>query len=314
MCGIAGIFAKKGQLPIVRLLADMIGAEQHRGVDSTGFAFYGSPASHYVLRLHCAEGAGASQHKAVLDGLKSLAGPSVGIAETDLEDAAEGVNSSFMRVIVEGDEESVREFARSLPSLVGATVHSLGRSMEVVKDEGIASDIIARHGLAGFLGTHGIAHCRLATESRVDVTHSHPFWGIARPDLTVVHNGQLTNYHRLRRQLEGDGHRFLTSNDSELIAVWVAKRMDEGAELGEALEESVRILDGTFTYLIATEDGIGMAKDRLAAKPLIVGETETAVCMASEARAVAAALGHTFDSYEPDENVVNTWSLSTRTV
>ncbi len=314
MCGIAGVISKDGQLPVFRLLADMISAEQHRGADSSGFAFYGPPTPHYILRLRCIEGSEASQHKAVIDELESFAGPSIEIAETSLGDAAKGVDPSFMRVIVKGDEESVREFARLLPSLSSAAVHSIGRSVEIVKDEGIASDIVARHGLADFVGTHGIAHCRLATESVVDVEHSHPLWGFPRPDVTVVHNGQLTNYNRLRRQLELEGCRFSTSNDSELIAIWIAKRLDEGAELGEALEESTQVIDGTFTYLIATEEGIGMAKDRLAVKPLVVGENETMVCMASEAGAVAAILGTDFDSYEPIENVVITWPVSTQMV
>ncbi len=314
MCGIAGVIAKDGQLPVFRLLADMIGAEQHRGEDSSGFAFYGSPASHYILRLRCTEGSEASHRKAVLDELESLAGPSLDITETNLGDAADGVDPSFMRLIVEGDEESVREFARLAPSAPGVAMHSIGRSVEIVKDKGTASDIMARHGLADFVGTHGIAHCRLATESRVDVEHSHPLWGFPRPDVTVVHNGQLTNYNRLRRQLEHEGHKFSTSNDSELIAIWIAKRLDEGATLREALEESTQTIDGTFTYLIATEEGIGMAKDRLAVKPLVVGENATMVCMASEAGAVAAALGTSFDSYEPIENVVITWPVSTQTV
>jgi glutamate synthase domain-containing protein 1 len=63
-------------------------------------------------------------------------------------------------------------------------------------------------------GTHGIGHTRLSTESRVDLSHSQPFWAHGVPDLVTVHNGHVTNYHKLRRRYEQRGHRFYTENDS----------------------------------------------------------------------------------------------------
>ena len=72
----------------------------------------------------------------------------------------------------------------------------------------------------------------MATESRVDIAHSHPFWARPFPDISVVHNGQITNYHRLRRMLEQKGHRFATENDSEVIAVYIADRLEAGEPPG----------------------------------------------------------------------------------
>ena len=43
-------------------------------------------------------------------------------------------------------------------------------------------------------------------------------------DVSVVHNGQLTNYWNFRRELEHRGHRFMSHCDSELIAVYLADR------------------------------------------------------------------------------------------
>ena len=106
----------------------------------------------------------------------------------------------------------------------GARVFSIGTAMEIVKDFGSAGDVDAAHDLRTFRGTHGIGHTRMATESRVDIAHSHPFWARPFPDISVVHNGQITNYHRLRRRLEQRGHRFATENDSEVIAVYIADK------------------------------------------------------------------------------------------
>ena len=35
----------------------------------------------------------------------------------------------------------------------------------------------------------------MATESDVDIANAHPYWAYPFPDVAVVHNGQLTNYH-----------------------------------------------------------------------------------------------------------------------
>ena len=66
------------------------------------------------------------------------------------------------------------------------------------------------------VGTHAIGHARMATESGVDIKSAHPFWGYPFSDVSVVHNGQLTNYWNNRRALEKKGMRFMSECDSEL--------------------------------------------------------------------------------------------------
>ena len=53
--------------------------------------------------------------------------------------------------------------------------------------------------------------------------------------------------------------------DSELIAVYLAEKMRDGASLEEGMKESLTGLDGVFTYFVATKDSLGMAKDTMAA-------------------------------------------------
>ena len=118
--------------------------------------------------------------------------------------------------------------AETLMQTDGVVIHSIGEASEVVKDVGVASDMDRAHHIGLMRGTHGIGHVRMATESKVDITHSHPFWAYPFTDVTVVHNGQLTNYHKLKRHYQSMGHRFLTENDSELIAVYLADKLAEG--------------------------------------------------------------------------------------
>ena len=51
--------------------------------------------------------------------------------------------------------------------------------------------------------------------------------------------------------------------DSELIAVYIAQKMREGATLEEGMRDSLSGLDGVFTYFVATKNSLGMAKDTI---------------------------------------------------
>jgi hypothetical protein len=166
-----------------------------------------------------------------------------------------------------------------------------------------------KHGVGEILGTHGIGHVRMATESRVDVNHAHPFWAYPFPDITVVHNGQLTNYHKLKRMYEDQGHHFQTGNDSEIIAVYLAGKLAEGQGLKQALRSSLDDLDGTFTYLVATKDGLGYAKDQWSAKPLVTMETDDVIAIASEEISLRGVFAEEIERIEPQNSEVMTWLL-----
>ena len=126
--------------------------------------------------------------------------------------------------------------------------------------------------------------------------------------MTVVHNGQLTNYHKLKRKYEDRDYRFQTDNDSELIAVYLADKLAGGEPLDRALRDSVDDLDGTFTYLVSVKDGLGYAKDRWSAKPLVTMETDDLVGIASEEVALRSVFSEEIDRFEPQEAEVRTWS------
>jgi glutamine phosphoribosylpyrophosphate amidotransferase len=179
--------------------------------------------------------------------------------------------------------------------------------MEIVKQVGPADVLRKRYELDGFRGTHGIGHTRLATESRVDVAHCHPFWARPFHDIAVVHNGQLTNYHKMRRLFEQRGVRFYTENDSEFIALYIAHKLAAGASLEEALRDSLEDFDGTFTYLVSTPEGIGLAKDAFATKPMVIAETDRWVALASEEIALRLAMREPFDTEEPSARSVRVW-------
>ena len=79
-------------------------------------------------------------------------------------------------------------------------------------------------------GTHAVGHTRMATESAVTTEGAHPF--NTGDDLCLVHNGSLSNHHRLREWLrEHAGIRFQTENDSEVAAGYLTWRLRQGATI-----------------------------------------------------------------------------------
>lgn len=275
MCGIVGIFYKGADEdalgPVGEVLVQMCQDLYRRGPDSTGFAVYGQARPDtLVVRIDLDRPDPESSAELV-----RLA------AEQLVPVRNWGVTGRSVRLEVASDAEGkVADWIEE--RITGARVFSVGQTMEIIKDVGPARHVDETYGISGMRGTHGIAHTRMATESRVDIGHSHPFWARPFPDIAVVHNGTITNYHRLRRRLEMKGHSFSTHNDSEVIAVYVADQLQAGASLEDALQASVSDLDGTFAYLISTDRGIGLARDQFATKPLLYAENDALVVLSSE--------------------------------
>lgn len=281
MCGIAGrIMDPEGQVGAD--LTALMQALAHRGSDSTGYALYGEPLrSGYIVR------AVAHDRSRLDEGLEMFT--QVALAHgADLTEDPTWDDTDQMHVsvrLVIGDLD-VTEWLADADAIGGLEIQSVGRSLEIIKDVGDAESVAAKHGVDAFVGTHGVANARMATESRVSPTASHPFWARPFPDIAIVHNGQLTNYFLLKERLERNGYTFLTENDSELIAVWLSVQLSSGLTLPEALEKSIFDLDGCFTYLISTADQIGMAKDKFAIKPLAAAEIGVSLAIATEEQAV----------------------------
>lgn len=302
MCGIAGILFKQQAGPLGELLIKMLADLNRRGPDSTGLALYSNlPKGNLVVRIKVEE-------EAVEETVdwKTL------VVET-AQDFGKVRESSrvgqYVRLLMDYDGALEELTAAIEASGHGVEVFSMGQHLEIIKQMGTAGALDATHNISSFRGTHGISHTRLATESRVDISHSHPFWARPFSDIAVVHNGHITNYHKLRRRLEMKGHHFNTENDSEVIAVYIADMMEQGATLQEAVKSTITVLDGTFTYLVATGDSIGFARDQFATKPLIVTETDEFVALASEEAALRKAFPFELETREAGAREVRTWHL-----
>lgn len=309
MCGIAGVIHKGKSSGVGAEMTSMLQALKHRGPDSTGFAVYAQgEADLYVMRIKVAEQEDLKSGFRIHDLIKTRA------AEVDKRLAEKGAEVKSKTQATEyalrytfaydGDME---DLARYLEDIESTEILSLGSALELIKDLGDASTVAKQYDLSGFEGTHAIGHTRMATESDVDIRSAHPYWAFPYNDVAVVHNGQITNYWLMRREMERKGHRFMSDCDSELLAVYTAHNLAAGISLEESLRRSIKEIDGVFTYLVATKDQLGMAKDTMAAKPLVLYESDDLIALASEEVAIRAIVPHEIDTYDPYDEEVRVW-------
>jgi glutamate synthase domain-containing protein 1 len=300
MCGIIGFLEKREQeRPVGRVLLDMLQALSCRGPDSAGVALFGPPRPGWVLQVKLPErGDPDAAMAAALEALRPQA--------ADIQHQRVG---AYLRLEMGGIADPGELEGRLLARLPGSEVVSFGHQLEIVKQVGSPAQLEETYRVAARDGSHGIGHTRLSTESRVDLSHSQPFWAHGVPDLATVHNGHITNYHKLRRHYEQRGYRFFTENDSEVIGVYLRDRLAAGLSLEDALRSSLDDFDGSFSYLAAWGDGLAYVKDRFGFKPLVVAETDDFVAIATEEVALRQALGRDCVAREPAPGTMKVWGV-----
>ncbi len=296
MCGIIGFLRKRSSetdAPIGRTVMTMLQALACRGPDSAGAAVIGQPdaADSTVWSVRVAHAPAGVLEKVV--GL----GDVVQVAtEGDGLDFDATLRFEFRPL----SGVTADDLERALGARRGGTeVLSLGPRLDLVKRVGGPDDLESAYGLSKWTGTLAIGHTRMSTESRIDLSHSQPFWVHGVPDLATVHNGHVTNYHQLRRRYEQQGVTFYTDNDSEVIGVYLRSRMQQGRSLPEAMADSIRDLDGAFSYIVASPTGLGIVRDRFGFKPMTLVETDDFVAAATEEIALRRALPGDYRVVEP---------------
>lgn len=299
MCGIVGFLdrSKEESAAMGKTILKMLDALARRGPDSAGIAVYGvGEDESLVLRVMFGKGAAEGVEQQIVEQGKKFGR----VQETSSM-------AEYVRLVIDYDGD-IKELEQAIESVDDAIeIVSMGRRLEIVKQVGSPNNLDSTYGISDFVGTHGIGHTRLSTESRIDLSHSQPFWAHGSPDLAIVHNGHITNYHKLRQIYEQQGVRFYTQNDSEVIGVYLACRLFDGMELKQAMEASLGELDGSFSYLVSTREAIGFVRDPFALKPLLFTETDTFVAVATEEVALRSALEGSYEVKEAQAKDVMVW-------
>jgi methylamine---glutamate N-methyltransferase subunit A len=299
MCGIAGIISR-GSKTLGVDLVNMLQELEHRGKDATGVALY-EERDNVALRVSMT---GGNQKERLL----KLLNETVQVVDCSSY-TGEGV-FSFLEAHLDMDREKIADLNRALDSDPNFCVHSIGNSLKVYKDGGSARDLKRNHTIKVGACSHGIGHVRMATESVENIDFAHPFTSYLLPELSIVHNGQFTNYFNMRRKMEARGIHFKTNNDSEIAAHYLAWEMaGNGLSMAEAMTKALDELDGVFTIIAATDKEVGIFRDRLGIKPILYYEADDGtVVLGSEQIAFTPVLDDIFAT-ELEPGGVKVWSV-----
>ena len=296
MCGIVGLFLKDKALEpqLGSMLADMLAMMGDRGPDSAGFAIYNG-AEDGVGKITVQSSKPGDDFPPLAKAVSDAIGAAV---EVELRDT-----HAVLKLPADKLQPARDVIGRINPRL---RVMGVGDAIEIYKEVGYPTAVSDRFGLGGMAGTHGIGHTRMATESAVTTLGAHPFSTGA--DECLVHNGSLSNHNNIRRVLMHDGMRFETENDTEVAAAYLTWRMNQGMNLGEALDKSLDDLDGFYTFVVGTKDGFGVVRDPIACKPAVLAETDQYVAFGSEYRALTKLPGiESARVWEPEPATVYFW-------
>ena len=295
MCGIVGLFAKDPALEreLGAHLAVMLASMSDRGPDSAGFAIY-APATPGAVKLTLRAPANFDFGDLAQRLVPHLRG------EVHLTLRA---THAVLAVPASEQAEARAALAELAPEIV---VVGAGESMELYKEIGRPESVVKQFDLDTMAGSHGIGHTRMATESAVTTDGAHPYsTGL---DQCLVHNGSLSNHNAVRRELRRHGYAFATENDTEVAAAYLSQRMADGKKLDAALEDSMRELDGFFTFVVGTRDGFAVLRDPIACKPAVMAETERYVAFGTEYRALVDLPGiEQARVWEPMPATVYSW-------
>lgn len=297
MCGIVGLHLRNPELypRLGELLAGMLCEMEDRGMDSAGVSIYGDPTwsppgAATVSLLQVADEA------IQVDGKISAA---LGAPAT--------VTKLDETYVVSASVETRRLVAAVRATYPDALVAGFGSDLIVLKGVGAPRDLAEAWGLANAQGWQGVGHTRMATESAVTPGGAHPY--AVGPDQCMVHNGSFSNHSSIRRDLQRSGVRFDSLNDTEVGARFVARELEEGKGVDEALVDLTDTFDGFYTLLVSNSDSFAVVRDAIACKPAIIAETDDWVAMASEFRALAHLPGvEDAKIWEPEPEVVYHWS------
>ena len=140
------------------------------------------------------------------------------------------------------------------------------------KDMGLVSQVFNEDILEQLPGEIGVGHTRYSTTGSSLKENAQPVITDTRlGKLALAHNGNLVNAVELRKHLTQKEASFITTTDSEMIALTIADEVNDGKDWVEAAKSAFKLCTGAYSLTIATPDGLMGARDRNGIRPLVIG-------------------------------------------
>jgi amidophosphoribosyltransferase len=182
-------------------------------------------------------------------------------------------------------------------------VASDGSRVREWKGMGLVSEVFDEQKLSALEGRSAIGHVRYSTTGSSVMKNAQPFLvSFGGLFLAVAHNGNLTNAHFLRRELESKGAIFQSTMDSEIFVHLIAHGMEKGFQ--GALIQALSRVEGAYSLLLMTQDQVIGARDPQGFRPLCLGALNGAWVLASETCALDLVGARYVREVEPGEIVI----------
>ena len=176
-----------------------------------------------------------------------------------------------------------------------------GKTAHIHKGLGLVSQVFNEDNLHHLQGHLGIGHTRYSTTGAPRLNNTQPYiLETLDGPLAIGHNGNLVNAPKLRRELLERGVGLSTSTDSELIIHLLAGA--RGTWL-QRIRQMMTIAEGAYSLTILTRDAIYGVRDPWGLRPLVLGEFENGLAIASESCAFATIGARAVREIEPGEIV-----------
>ncbi len=182
-------------------------------------------------------------------------------------------------------------------------VSSDGKTVCEYKAMGLVSEVFNEARLSELRGHISVGHVRYSTTGSSSLHNAQPFCvRHAGCTLALAHNGNLTNAHEIRTELEAKGSIFQTTMDSEIIVHLLAKTHRNGLE--DAVSQAMEVVKGAYSVLICTEKMLVGFRDPLGFRPLCIGKLGDAYILSSETCALDLVEAEYIRDVSPGEIVI----------
>ncbi|MBL1208175.1 amidophosphoribosyltransferase [Geminocystis sp. GBBB08] len=150
-----------------------------------------------------------------------------------------------------------------------------GEACYCYKNMGLVSQVFSESILTNLPGKIAIGHTRYSTTGSSLQTNAQPAVINTRlGKLALAHNGNLVNTVELRAELKKRNCQFITTTDSEMIALMMGKEIDSGKDWLEAAISAFKWCQGAYSLVIGTSVGIIGVRDPHGIRPLVIGKME----------------------------------------
>ena len=149
-----------------------------------------------------------------------------------------------------------------------------------LRDLGLVSQVFDERKLQALAGDMAVGHVRYSTTGSSKWENAQPVWRSDRRELALAHNGNLINAVELHAELVERGVTFRSTSDSEIIAALLSTH--EADRIEDAVAEVMPRLQGAYSTVVMTREGVVAFRDPHGIRPLSLGELDGRHCVASE--------------------------------